>query len=261
MKKIPQVSALFVGLTVLVAAGVVLSIRADAAAAPPYDPTRLTHIGDARQLVVVTGVSKTSTYATLRTYQLGADGKWTAKFAAMPARNGYKGWVAGSRRVQNTGTTPQGTYWITGAFGLKVNPGTKLTYRHADANDYWVGDNRDPKTYNLFQPLASPKRTWRISEAEKLSAYPTQYEAAAVIGFNQPAASTVTYDAAHGEYVTSHPVSVVKGSAIFLHVNGAGSTAGCVSISRANLLSVLKWLDPAQKPRIVMAPLAEIGSA
>src|SRR3954469_4334193 len=167
MKKTPQVAALAAGLAVLVSAGVVLSVRADAATVPPYDPTRLANVGNARQLVVVTGVSKTSSYATLRTYQLGTDGRWTAKFAAMAARNGYHGWVAGSRRGQNTGPTPQGTYLITGAFGLKPNPGTALTYRHADANDYWVGDNRDPKTYNLFQPLASPRRTWRISAAEK----------------------------------------------------------------------------------------------
>jgi L,D-peptidoglycan transpeptidase YkuD (ErfK/YbiS/YcfS/YnhG family) len=261
MRKLSQFAAVSLGFAALVAAGVMLAVGADAAAVPAYDPARLAHVGDARQLIVVTGVSKTSTYATLRTYQLGANGKWTAKFAAMPARNGWKGWVAGSRRVQGTGTTPQGTYPITGAFGLKPNPGTKLAYRHADANDYWVGDDKDPKTYNLFQPLASAKRTWRISQAEKLSAYPVQYEAAAVIGFNQPAASTVTWNAAHSQYVTSRPVSVVRGSAIFLHINGKGSTAGCVSISRANLLAVLKWLDPAQKPRIVMAPLAEIGAA
>jgi L,D-peptidoglycan transpeptidase YkuD (ErfK/YbiS/YcfS/YnhG family) len=39
-----------------------------------------------------------------------------------------------------------------------------------------------------------------------------------------------------------------------------GSTAGCVSLGRTNLINVLKWLDPGKKPRIVMAPLADIGS-
>jgi L,D-peptidoglycan transpeptidase YkuD (ErfK/YbiS/YcfS/YnhG family) len=261
MKKLPQITALTLGLAALVTAGVVLSLRADAATTvPAYDPAKLTHLGDARQLIVVAGVSRSSTYATLRTYQLGADGKWVAKFGAMPARNGYAGWAPGGQRVQGSGTTPRGTYPITGAFGLKANPGTKLGYRHADANDYWVGDNRDPKTYNLVQHSASAKRTWRISEAERLAAYPVQYEAAAVIGYNEPAASTVTVDTVHDQYVTSRPVNVLRGSAIFLHVNGKGSTAGCVSLSRANLLAVLKWLDPAMKPRIAMAPFADLGS-
>ena len=88
----------------------------------------------------------------------------------MPARNGYKGWVVASQRVQNTGTSPQGTFRITSAFGLKKNPGTKVPYRLADGNDYWVGDQKDPKTYNLVQSSASAKRTWRVGEAERLAA-------------------------------------------------------------------------------------------
>jgi L,D-peptidoglycan transpeptidase YkuD (ErfK/YbiS/YcfS/YnhG family) len=260
MRRLPHV-AVAAGLAALLATGIVLASRADAASVPPYDPTRLAHVGDARQIVVVTGVSKTSTSATLRTYQLGAGGTWTAKFAAMGARIGYGGWVPAAKRVQGTGTTPQGTFTLTTAFGLKPDPGTAMAYRHADRNDYWVGDNRDPKTYNIFQPSAAAHRSWRISEAEKLSAYPTQYEYAVVIDFNRPDPHTVAWRADRGEYVTNHPADVKLGSAIFLHVNGAGSTAGCASIPRANLITVLKWLDPRQHPRIVMAPLADIGTA
>lgn len=249
------------GLVVLAAGGVALTQAADAAAAPAYHPTRLAHVGDARQLVVVTGSAKTSSYATLRTYRKNADGTWSEQFAAMPARNGYGGWVVAAKRVQNTGTSPQGTFGITTTFGLKANPGTKASYRVVDGNDYWVGDQKDPKTYNLFQTSASAKRTWRTTEAERLAAYPTQYEYAAMIDFNRPAAAKVTYNSTYSEYVTSAPANVKFGSAIFLHINGKGSTAGCVSVSRANMISVLKWLDPAMKPRIVMAPLAEIGTA
>ena len=42
------------------------------------------------------------------------------------------------------------------------------------------------------------------------------------------------------------------GSAIFLHVSTAGPTAGCVSLPAAQLLQVLRWLDPARQPRIVL---------
>jgi L,D-peptidoglycan transpeptidase YkuD (ErfK/YbiS/YcfS/YnhG family) len=258
MRKSPVIGA---ALAVLAAAGMVLIARADAATVPAYHPTRLTHVGEARQLVVVTGAAKTSSYATLRTYQKNADGTWSAALPAMAARNGYKGWVPAAQRVQDTGTTPQGTFTITTAFGLKKNPGTKVPYRFADGNDYWVGDQKDPRTYNLVQPSPSAKRTWRVGEAERLAAYPTQYEYAAVIDFNRPDPKTVTWNATYGEHVTSRPVNVRLGSAIFLHINGKGSTAGCVSIGRTQMISVLKWLDPAKKPRIVMAPLAEIGRA
>jgi L,D-peptidoglycan transpeptidase YkuD (ErfK/YbiS/YcfS/YnhG family) len=111
------------------------------------------------------------------------------------------------------------------------------------------------------QSSASAKRTWRIGEAEKLSSYPRQYEYAAVIDFNRPAASTVKWNATHSEYVTTQPVNVALGSAIFLHINGKAATAGCVSLNRTDMISVLKWLDPSKKPRIVMAPESEIGKA
>jgi L,D-peptidoglycan transpeptidase YkuD (ErfK/YbiS/YcfS/YnhG family) len=247
---------------VVAGAGVVRAMSADAAAVPPHHPTKLAHVADARQLIVVTGASRTSSYATAYTYQLSADGRtWQAKFPAMPARNGYAGWVWASKRVQDTGTTPMGTFRISSTFGLKADPGTRLPYKRADSNDYWVGDNKDAKTYNLFQPSASSKRTWRKSQAERLAAYPRQYEYAAVIDFNRPAAKTVKWDAARGQYATSKPANTKRGSAIFLHINGAGSTAGCVSLRRADLLKVLKWLDPAQRPRIVMATKADIGKA
>ena len=263
MKKAPQLAAVLLGLAAVIAVGLGRPEPAGAGTAPVYHPTRLAHVGDARQLVVVTGRSATSSYATLRTYQLGADGTWTAKFPAMAARTGWHGWVVANKRVQGTGTSPQGTFRITTAFGLVKNPGTKLPYRHADGNDYWVGDPKDPKTYNLVQPWAAKTRTWRSGEAtaERLGAYPTQYAFAAVVDFNRPAAASVTWNAPHSEWVTSKPVNVKLGSAIFLHINGKGSTGGCVSVSKANLLKVLTWLDPAQRPRIVMAPESEIGAA
>lgn len=256
-----RVVAFAAGLVLLAAGGVALTQGADAAAVPVHHPTRLAHVGDARQLVVVTSRSNPSSYASLRTYQLGANGTWTERFAAMPARVGYAGWVPAASRVQDTGTTPQGTFRLTEAFGLRANPGTRLRYRPVDGNDYWVGDQRDARTYNMWQGSASARRTWRTGEAERLAAYPTQYEYAAVIDFNRPATATVKWDGTRGQWYTTTPASTRRGSAIFLHVNGAGSTAGCVSLRRADLLAVLTWLDPAQRPRIVMAPEAQIGTA
>ena len=258
MNKFSKTIAFAASVVALIGAGVVLALHAQAEV-PPYFPTKLKNVSDSQQLIVVVGRSRTSSYSTAYTYQKGSDGIWRAKFSAMAARNGWAGWVWGSQRVQNTGTSPMGTYRITTSFGLKTNPGTKVPYRRIDSNDYWVGDRYDPKTYNLFEPYASAKRTWRTSQAERLAAYPTQYEYSAVINFNRPAASSVTWNSTYSEYVTSQPVNTTRGSAIFLHINGAGSTAGCVSLGRTNLINVLKWLDPSKKPRIVMAPLADIG--
>ncbi|MEU4695248.1 L,D-transpeptidase family protein [Actinoplanes sp. NPDC023714] len=222
-------------------------------------PAGLSHVGNAKQLIVVSGRSWKSTYATVRAYQRGTNGKWTQVFGSMSARIGYGGWVWASKRVQDTGKTPAGTFTITQAFGVRADPGTALPYRKVDGNDYWAGDNRDAKTYNLFQPSASAKRTWRVSQAERLAAYPKQYAHAAVINFNKP--SGVRWDAKRKQYVASKPANTKRGSAIFLHASGKGSTAGCVSVSRANMVRLLKWLKPSKKPRIVMAPSSDLKRA
>jgi L,D-peptidoglycan transpeptidase YkuD (ErfK/YbiS/YcfS/YnhG family) len=228
------------------------------AAIPAWFPTRLAHVGDARQLLVVAGTG--GSYATLRAYQREATG-WREAAPVRAARIGYGGWAWANRRVQDTGTTPIGTFTLTEAFGLAANPGAKLPYRRVGKTDYWVGDRRDPRTYNLWEPAAASGRTWRTGQSERLSSYPVQYEYVVVIDFNRPAPVTVVWNAAHREYVTSRPSVVGRGSAIFLHINGRGSTAGCVSVSRAHLIGILRWLDPASRPRIVMAPLADLGRA
>ncbi|MEV6847912.1 L,D-transpeptidase family protein [Actinoplanes sp. NPDC051411] len=228
------------------------------ASVPPWFPTRLTHVGTAQQLLVVVGTG--GTYATLHAYQREKPG-WREVVPPMAARIGYGGWVWAAARVQETGTTPAGTFTLTDAFGLAADPGAKLPYRRVGKNDYWVGDRRDPRTYNLWEPAAVSGRTWRTGQSERLSSYPVQYQFAVVIDFNRPAPATVSWDKTHREYVTSRPSGIGRGSAIFLHVNGRGSTAGCVSVSRAHLVGILHWLDPAKRPRIAMAPLADIRRA
>ena len=43
-----------------------------------------------------------------------------------------------------------------------------------------------------------------------------------------------------------------RGAGIFLHVNGRGATAGCVSVPRRLMRTVMAWLDPARDPRIAI---------
>jgi L,D-peptidoglycan transpeptidase YkuD (ErfK/YbiS/YcfS/YnhG family) len=106
------------------------------AAVPAWFPTRLTHAGDAQQLLVVAGTG--GTYATLHAYQLEDQG-WREVVPPMAARIGYGAWAWADRRVQDTGTTPAGTFTLTEAFGLAADPGAKLPYRRVGRNDYWVG--------------------------------------------------------------------------------------------------------------------------
>lgn len=151
---------------------------------------------------------------------------------------------------------------LTTAFGLAVNPGTTLPYRHVDQNDYMPGDPRDPRTYNVFQSSASSVRTWRTgtATAERFGAYPIQYRFGVMIDLNRPAESSVNWSATHQDLVTSRPVNVRLGYSIYLHVSG-----GCncqLRLTGVGLRgALLRWLTPALRPKIAMAPLWAIGRA
>ena len=69
--------------------------------------------------------------------------------------------------------------------------------------------------------------------SERLGEYRTQYEWSIVIGFN--------------EDQVRH-----RGSGIFLHVNGSGATAGCVSAPRGFIRSLMARLDPRWRPVIAI---------
>ncbi|MGW8765981.1 hypothetical protein ACWGN5_26135 [Streptomyces sp. NPDC055815] len=77
-------------------------------------------------------------------------------------------------------------------------------------------------------------RDCRAEEAERLASYGTQYAYALVIGFNY-----------------ERPVRG-RGAGIFLHVNGRGATAGCVSVPEDAMRAVLAWADPARRPHIAV---------
>ena len=62
-----------------------------------------------------------------------------------------------------------------------------------------------------------------------------------------------------GQWFARQTADTRKGGGIFLHVNGpAGKTAGCISIAYTEMKTVLRWLDPAKAPRIVMGPTSAI---
>jgi L,D-peptidoglycan transpeptidase YkuD (ErfK/YbiS/YcfS/YnhG family) len=74
-----------------------------------------------------------------------------------------------------------------------------------------------------------------------MSRSPISYRSLAVIDYN------------------THPIVPGRGSGIFLHISASGGpTLGCVSLTRAQLVTVLRWLDPAASPEIVIGTAATI---
>jgi L,D-peptidoglycan transpeptidase YkuD (ErfK/YbiS/YcfS/YnhG family) len=43
-----------------------------------------------------------------------------------------------------------------------------------------------------------------------------------------------------------------RGAGIFLHVNGRGATAGCVSVPADAMRRILRWAEPGRRPHIAI---------
>lgn len=215
-------------------------------------PDRINVRRDVRQMITVTSKRFASTTGTLRAWRrpLGAD--WTQVGQPIRVRLGYSGWVRAERRVQSTGTTPAGKFTMPYAFGRWADPGAHLPYRRVDGNDYWPYDRRDPATYNVYQRHKSNKAQWRSQYVEHLDSYKKQYGYAIVVGFNLPRG--VYYSTTRKQWVARERADKHAGGGIFLHINGTGLTAGCVSMKRSDMRWLTRWVRPGANPRLVMGP-------
>lgn len=222
-----------------------------AQAAPEFHPSRLSSVGDARQVVVVTAPSWRSTTGTLRTYERAKGGEWRVVVAATPAFLGYGGLAPADRRRQGTGTTPAGTFAVVNAFGRSADPGTELPYRRVDRDDAWTYNPRVPATYNLFQDAPVSWSSYG-NYVEMLWSYGRQYDYVTVLDYNLPEGE-VTRNA-RGVRRTDSPADTRAGGGIFLHVSKGEPTAGCIAVARPTMKSILQWLDPAKDPVLVVGP-------
>jgi L,D-peptidoglycan transpeptidase YkuD (ErfK/YbiS/YcfS/YnhG family) len=185
-----------------------------------------------RQVVTV---NHTRSYHARIGFWILRDGRWTRVYDVRDGRVGYGGLVAPKQRLQGTGTTPTGTVRLISSFGRHPRPGSwDLPYRRIRRGDYWVEDNRSAY-YNRYRNRSRGGFRWWIpsseeNSSERLLAFPVQYEYSVVTSYN--------YDAQ-----VRH-----RGAGIFLHVNGTGATAGCVSAPRAFLRRMMWRLDPARVP-------------
>lgn len=185
----------------------------------------------AQQLITVTAASTRTTYATARIWRRER-GCWVAAGGPYPARLGVNGLRANRR--EGDGTTPAGTFRIHPTmYGNEPNPGVRFRYVRTRCGDWWDEDPASP-TYNRFvRTRCGSKPPFRVKSAgmwEERTAYPFL----AVLEFNW------------------RPVVPGRGSGIFLHAQTGGPTAGCISLRKADLRHVLRWLRPGARPHIAI---------
>ena len=199
---------------------------APAPAASPVDS--LIGVGSARQVISVIADCYGQTTATFTAYERDGDG-WKPVFGPWLANLGGSGFAAPDAKREGDGRTPSGSYPFDFFFGVLGNPGVKFAYRDITGPQIVWDDDSDSPLYNQWvdtttqTPGPTPEPMYNTPA----------YNYGAVIAYNSARTPGL-------------------GSAIFLHVSTGGSTAGCVALPQGQLLEVLRWLDPAQQPRIVM---------
>ncbi|GAA0292044.1 L,D-transpeptidase family protein [Streptomyces polychromogenes] len=193
-------------------------------------PERLVDTGGGSQLITAVAPAAGSTTGLLTWWDRRA-GRWYEAGRA-PARFGANGLTEGATRTQGTNTTPAGLYALPYAFGTAHAPaGTEYAYRRVTDRSWWCQDNASAAYNRWTEPLPADCAP---GESEHLAAYGTQYAHALVIGFNY-----------------EHPVRG-RGAGIFLHVNGRGATAGCVSVPEGAMRELLRWANPRRAPHIAI---------
>ncbi|MGE6378635.1 L,D-transpeptidase family protein [Peribacillus muralis] len=182
------------------------------------------------QVVSVIGKSMTDTHVTVTPYEKKS-GEWRRALNKMKGVIGKNGFTTSKK--EGDGKSPVGIYSFGTAFGSETKPGgLKLGYKKTNEYDYWI-DDQTSQDYNKWKTYkGNPADKWKSFERMNHELY----KYGAVIHYN------------------TNPIVKGKGSAIFLHVwrGETKPTAGCVAMAEKNVLGLLKWLDPAQEPLIIM---------
>jgi L,D-peptidoglycan transpeptidase YkuD (ErfK/YbiS/YcfS/YnhG family) len=230
--------------TVAVASAFALGSAAEAHA------VRLSIPPSAKQLVVVSSVTTDpSNYlATLRVYQrANGHARWRRVLGPWPSETGSGHLLRGAQRREGDHATPIGVYGFGATiYGNKPDPGgLHYPYHRLVCGDWWDEDPYSPR-YNRFVHFPCRSTPPFASSSEALWTEETAYPYLAVIDYNV------------------HPTisgPLAPGSGIFLHAWIYGPTEGCVALPVAELLHVLRWLDPARHPVIEMGTVAELAHA
>lgn len=173
---------------------------------------------------------------------------WRTVRGPLPAnlgRNGV-GWGAGDPPLpkpgnfpdkrEGDGRSPAGIFTLPWAFGTKpaaAVAGLRLPWRECTETLRGVDDVNSRYYNRIVDETVIPDKDW--NSAEIMRRADGLYDEGVAIGHN----------------LTGRRGA---GSCIFLHIwSGQGQgTAGCTALSRENVSKIVRWLDPAKSPRLVL---------
>jgi L,D-peptidoglycan transpeptidase YkuD (ErfK/YbiS/YcfS/YnhG family) len=174
-----------------------------------------------RQVVAVYGDGARSADATIALYTREG-GLWKRE-RAWHGHNGKRGWTTDHREGDKK--SPVGVFTLSDAGGVLADPGAKLPYHRSAA-------------------FAAP-RSWAKSHWH-------DFDLVIAIDYNR-VKGTSPLD-------PTRPQGQSKGGGIWLHMDHGSGTSACVSQSEADVEYLLRTLDPALHPVVVMGDRTHLMS-
>ncbi|MFJ8626208.1 L,D-transpeptidase family protein [Kitasatospora sp. NPDC093550] len=176
------------------------------------------------QVVVASGADKGTDKNTVVLWTRTPEGRWLAG-ETWHGHNGKNGWTTD----HNEGDlrSPIGVFSLTDAGGRKDDPGSKLPY---DKDPSFVVSG----TGFFGDQLAG------------------SFDYVVAINYNRVTGTT--------PLDPRRPMGAKKGGGIWLHVDHDGPTHGCVSIPEDKMAQLIRTLDPAAHPVIVMGDAASLAA-
>ncbi len=174
---------------------------------------------DSRQVVAVYGEGKDSADSRIVLYtRSGATWDQTRSWQG---HNGKKGWTADHREGDKR--SPVGVFTLSDAGGVLADPGAKLPYTQSagfQAPHYWA------------------KSHWH------------DFDYVIAIDYNRVKGTSPNDP--------TRPQGQSKGGSIWLHMDHGSGTSACVSLSKSGMQYLLRTLDPAKNPVVVLGDKADL---
>lgn len=170
-----------------------------------------------RQALVVTGEGRNAPRSGVVLYERDADTGWQPVTDRWPAHNALRGWTHDHEAADLR--SPIGVFTLGDAGGRLPDPGSRLPYDEDSAFD-------SPGTGFLGEPLEG------------------SFDYVVAIDYNRTPGTTPLDKV--------RPLGLGKGGGVWVHVDHKGPTQACVSLSKTHMVELLRLLDPAKQPVIVM---------
>ncbi|EST18856.1 L,D-transpeptidase family protein [Streptomyces roseochromogenus] len=177
---------------------------------------------DSGQVVVVYGEGPDSAESVVVLYQ--KRGSLWERTASWPGHNGRLGWTTDHHMDDEH--SPVGVFTLTDAGGSLEDPGSRLRY--------WQDDN-------AFASMLAPGEV-----------HDHDFDYVIAIDYNR-VSGVPPFD-------WSRPDGVERGGGIWLHMDHGDGTSACVTVPESGMKTLLRVLDPARRPVVVMGDRQHLES-